>query len=380
MLIDSALVIFSLWCANSLRFGEFQNIFGGSNWAIFVLLPAVTIVAAVGLGVYRWVVRSSTNRLGIQLVKVSAISSCALVFLLFMFPSEQSNPRSLFFLYGCVFATLSIGIRLGWKKLMAESTTSSLGEPIAIFGSGRAGQQLARLLEMDEAYRPTMFVDLDKSKAGTMVSGLPVYHAHDKEVTTHLRQHEARKIILAVFEAGSGKYQSMKSLAKQWQLPVQTQASIADIVTGTAAPDEIRDISVDDLLGRNPVPPMDKLLRQCVDDKVVLVTGGAGSIGSEICRQASLLNPKALIVLDQSEENLYRLSEEFTGSDRAAAMSNVNFVPVLGSVNDSSKVAWILSQYNVDTIYHVAAYKHVPIVEHSPGAGVMTNVFGTNRC
>jgi len=176
---------------------------------------------------------------------------------------------------------------------------------------------------------------------------------------------------------GATEYQEKVESLKASGLPVLTVPTYAELVSGSAKMGQVRDLSISDILGRTEVPANPDLLGQCVTGKNVLVTGGGGSIGSELSRQIVLQNPNKLIILDQSEFNLYQITEEITSLLASKDDAAVTFLPVLGSVTDVEQVSSLLDKENVNTVYHAAAYKHVPVIEAQPDQGLDTNVFGT---
>lgn len=374
VLIDSSIVIFSLWLAYTLRQGSaFTDV--QTTWHLFVLLPLVTVSILAALGVYRWVVRSSNERLFRQLVKGSIVSAAALVFLTYLFPPDRINPRSLFIVYGAILVLSTCGARMAWRSMFGSITR---GAPVAIYGAGSGGRQLVNLMFGGDEFRPVLFIDDNQNMAGSMVSGLPVLDGTSEHLRAELLRYEVSRIILAIPSLTTGDYHRKVQALEKVGLPVQTMPSISEIVAGTARPDDIRDISIHDILGRTEVVPDKGKMGSCVSGKVVMVTGGGGSIGSELCRQILALEPAKLIVLDQGEANLYHITEELNNAPKAERADGTRaFIPVLCSVTDRVRLARLMSEHNVDTVYHAAAYKHVPIIEAQPDQGVETNVFGT---
>jgi len=364
--VDGFLTIFCLWLAYSLRHGIPFSDFR-STWHLFLLLPLVTVTLFGALGIYRWVVRSSSMRLFRQIGKGAILSGFALVLLVFLLPPDRATPRSLFVIYGVFLLVGAIGVRLVWKELFDAGRR---GEPVAIYGAGAGGRQLAGLLDQGREYRPVAFVDDDASLRGTTMSGLPVLDGHSVELKSRLRSLDVGRIVLAIPSLPAADYRRLLDRVEPLGLTVQTMPSVDELVSGQARPDEIRDISIDDILGRTEVAPDLDLIGRRVIGKTVLVTGGGGSIGSELCRQIARLSPRRLIVLDSCEANLYHITEEL---DAGA----LDFVPHLGDVTDRLTLERLMDAHAIDTVYHAAAYKHVPIIEAQPAKGVETNVFGT---
>jgi len=366
VVIDASMSAFALWLAYTLRFGEAFHYFSYS-WHLFVLVPLATVTIFGSLGIYRWVVRSTNSRLYRQLLKGCLMSALVFIVLTFLAPPFRDNARSLFAIYGVLLVLGVVGSRIVWAGLF---DAGARGEPIAIYGAGAYGRQLADLLGAGVAYRPVAFVDDDPSLGGSTISGLRVLDGREPDLRGQLRRLDVGRVVLAMPSISNRDYQSKLTALEKLGLPVQTMPDIAELVTGAARADDIRDISIKDILGRTEVAPDPELIGRRVSGRTVLVTGGGGSIGSELCRQIAKLSPKRLIVLDSCEANLYHITEEL-------GREEVPFAPRLGSVTDRPRLERLMSEFEIDTVYHAAAYKHVPIVEAQPGQGVETNVFGT---
>ena len=371
--VDGFLVVLSLWLAYTLRYGipfnDFQSV-----WYVFLLLPVCTVCILMCLSVYRWVVRSSNSVLFRQLVKGSIVSSILLILITFLLPSDRETPRSLFVIYGILLTINTIGVRYFWRMLFARDNK---GEPIAIYGAGVAGRQLLTALMGGDEYQPVVLIDDDPTIVGTMVCGLPVVSGNNDDLLTRLNAVEVKRVVFAMPSIKVSEYQCKIEALTKNNLKVQTMPSYPEMVTGSAQLSQVRDISITDILGRSEVPPDIVLLEKCVRGKSVLVTGGGGSIGSELCRQIASLGPASLVIVDHSEENLYKISEELIKTLEIHSENLIEFIPVLGSVTDKKLITRTIRRHQINTIYHAAAYKHVPIVEAHPAQGVNVNIFGT---
>lgn len=372
--IDAGIVVVSLWLAYSLRHGMlFSDI--RHTWYLFLLLPLLTAGIFSGLGVYRWVIRSTNQRLFRQLAKGAALSALALLVVMFLIPPDRSNPRSVFLIYGLLLTFGVVGVRVVWQGLFH---TGEKGEPVAVYGAGSAGQQLVNLLSVGGEFRPVVFIDDDRSLEGSLLSDLPVFYGANPQLKSELIKFDVNSVVLAMPSLSSADYQSKLKAVDSLGLPVLTMPSVAEIMSGKARADDIRDVSINDILGRSEVKPDLDLMCKRVTGKTVLVTGGGGSIGSELCRQVMALAPKHLLILDNCEANLYHITEEFNCTEKVSLETlSPAFTPVLGSVTDTLRINGLMEKYDVDTVYHAAAYKHVPIVESQPDQGVEVNVFGT---
>ena len=375
MTADGLISVLALWLAYSLRLDHpFSDFY--ANWYVFLLMPFITVLVFGGFGVYRWVIRSTNQRLCRQLLKCCLISSLTLLVTFFLFPpTEITNPRSLFVIYGLLLLAGTGGVRLLWRSFF---NVVDNGLPVAVYGAGSAGEQFVRLSSAGSDYRPMVFIDDNPSFEGSTLSGLPVLLGGRLDLKAALKRYDVNCIILAMPSLSSSKYQQKLKALDELGYPVLTMPFVSELVSGAARIDDIRDVSINDILGRSEVKPDIDLMCRRVTGKVVLITGGGGSIGSELCRQVMKLAPERLLILDNCEANLYHITEEFTaqstlGNDRKTPP----FTPVLCSVTDERRINALLSEYSVDTVFHAAAYKHVPIIEAHPDQGVETNVFGT---
>lgn len=374
MAVDSLMVMLSLWGAYSLRHGVVFLAFE-HNWYLYIILPIVSVGIFSALGVYRWVIRSSNQRLSKQLLKGSILASLALLVAFFLIPPNGWNPRSLFVIFGLLMFVSTSGLRMIWKTLF---DSGKQGEPIAVYGAGATGQQLVNLLSVDHQYRPVMFIDDDPNIVGTTLFGLPIVSGDSGKLEARLNKREVSKIVLAMPSLPAVDYHRKIQDLNSLDIPVLTLPNVSELMSGTAKVDDIRDVSISDILGRSEVPPDFELMGRRITGKTVLVTGGGGSIGSELCRQIMKLSPKHLIALENCEANLYHLTEELSDQSTDAAADNApRFTPFLCSVLDMRQVNKLMAEHQVNTVVHAAAYKHVPIVEAQPDQGVDVNIFGT---
>ena len=374
MAADGSLVAVALWLAYSLRLGQPFSGFN-ANWYLFLLMPICTVSVFASFGIYQWIIRSSNQRLFRRLLKCCLISSLALLVLLFLLPPDLPSPRSLVVIYGLLLLSGSGGLRLLWHSFF---DTGKQGLPSAVYGAGSAGIQLVSLSSAGSDYRPTVFIDDDATLEGSTLCGLPVLSGKSRDLQSALKRYDINCVVLAMPSLSSTTYQQKLSVVDDLGYPVLTMPSISELMTGAARADEIRDVSINDILGRSEVEPDIELMCRRVTCKVVLITGGGGSIGSELCRQVAKLAPGKLLILDSCEANLYHITEELNAQAKLNRDDSVlSFLPVLGSVTDERRINILISEHGVNTVFHAAAYKHVPIVEAQPDQGVETNVFGT---
>ncbi|MBT8085486.1 MAG: polysaccharide biosynthesis protein, partial [Woeseia sp.] len=277
---------------------------------------------------------------------------------------------------GIVFWAFSLILVVGGRMSarMFLNRRNRNREPVVIYGAGAGGAQLAEALFSGDDYLPVALIDEKSSLHGTRIQGLKVYPATDLEKI--VAKTDATGILLAIPSASRRRRRQVLQRLSDFPVHVQTMPEIKDIVTGKARVDEVRDVNVEDLLGRDAVPPIQKLLEASLAGKNVMITGAGGSIGSELCRQILQLRPKRLICFEMSEPALYEIDRELRSIANEGEIS-CEIVPLLGNVLDQDRFKEALQAFSVQTVYHAAAYKHVPIVEQNVFQGVLNNVFGT---
>ncbi len=338
-------------------------------WPAWIAL--LTVGALYVSGVYRAVVRAFDEKLLHDLM--IAVTAVAAMLLAVAISGITFLPRSVpfsfgFFMFLWVWATRS-GIRALIRKFLFAD---GCAHRVAIYGAGAAGQQLLAALRASSEYCPVAFFDDDKSLAGTTVLGLRVYAGKDfAELFQDLRIDE---VLLAMPSASRARRREVINRLEPFKVHVRALPGMTQLVGGQVSMSDVRDVDIADLLGRDPVPPVDGLLQKDITGKCVMVTGAGGSIGSELCRQVLLNRPSKLIIWDVSEFALYNIEQELQ-----AMPGNVPIVPVLGSVMHEERMASVMWLHRVNTVYHAAAYKHVPLVESNPFEGIVNNTFGTFR-
>lgn len=340
---------------------------------LFVAAPLVAVPILYFTGFYKSIVRYLGAEVAWSLLAGVVISVAVLAGASYMV-EDAAIPRSIFLIWG-MLAVLYLG---GSRFLMRRFLVKILGglnrQPVAVFGAGGAGAQLVSGLQSSTEFFPALVVDDDSSKQGTLLAGVPVVPR--KALEKAARQGKVSAVLMAVPSISRPRRMEIVRWLETLNIRVQTVPSIVDIAMGKARLEEVRDVAIEDLLGRDPVPPRQDLLHRCISGKHVLVTGAGGSIGSELCRQILKLSPSQLVLFEQSEFALYAIEKEL----RKLAVSQglkVDIVPVLGSVVNRGLMARLCAEHRVDTVYHAAAYKHVPIVESNPSSGVRNNILGT---
>lgn len=369
MLCDFILLPFAFWSALAIRLGTFvPNI--SDFYIIFIALPLLTIPVFYMLGLYRAVIRYANDRI-IYLVLSGVGISLLIVTAIVVFFQFSGIPRSSVIIYSVLACFYIIGSRFLARTLLGTVQHVRLRkQKVAIYGAGQAGTQTALALFSGKEYEPVAFFDDNKDMVGRSILGVRVYKP--SEALDILKQKECEQLLLAIPSASRARRKEIIESFEGKGLILKTIPGMGDLVDGKVRIEDIREVGLEDLLGRDPIPPVEELLSTCVLDKNVMVTGAGGSIGSELCRQIIKQNPRVLVLFELSEYNLYKIERELLKND-----TNTQVVSILGDINSKDIVDQVISNHNIDTIYHAAAYKHVPLIENNIIAGVVNNVFGT---
>ncbi|MCK7545794.1 polysaccharide biosynthesis protein [Marinobacter bryozoorum] len=338
-------------------------------------LAGLTIVCSIGvfikLGLYRAVIRYLSDR-AILTIMAGSVSS-VLILLLFSLVLDVVLVSGVFILYGALAFLFVGGTRLGVRMLINHPGHRDK-KPVGIVGVGETARQLASALAQGTEYRPAAFFTLDPVGHLSLVSGIPVYNI--SVANRVVREQALGRLLLAVDSDSPSERQRILARLEPLMVPVQVVPSVSGMVSGRVKVADIRDLDVQDLLGREPVPVDQALLHEGLKGRSVLVTGAGGSIGSELCRQIIAEGPSSLILFEQSEYALYRTERELQAICAREDLS-VRILPVLGSVLHRRRCLDVMQAHRVQVVYHAAAYKHVPLVESNPIEGVQNNVFGT---
>lgn len=387
VLTDTFLVWFALWMAFVVRLGvdELINPFTEHVW-LFVSAPVIAIPLFVRFGMYRAVMRYFGNDALIAIIKAVTLSSLILGVVVYWYSNHQNVvPRSIIFNYWWLSLIMIGGLRLAMRQYFMGDwfsaaqhvpfTSRDDGLPkVAIYGAGAAGNQLVTALRMGRVMRPVAFIDDDSGIADRVISGLQVYQPEN--IQQMIDNTGAQEILLAIPSSNRGRRREILGFLEGFPLHVRSVPGFMDLASGRVKVDDIQEVDIADLLGRDAVPAQADLLEHCITGQSVLVTGAGGSIGSELCRQILALRPTTLLLFEHSEFNLYSILSEL--EQRVARESlSIRLLPILGSVRNPDKLLDVMKTWRVDTVYHAAAYKHVPMVEHNIAEGVLNNVIGT---
>ncbi len=380
LVLDSALSVFSVLVAFYLRTGEWIPISGVVGWD-----PSLAILAAllIGLpifiasGLYREIFRHSGARALVALLKAMLLYASIFI-ALFTVYGVPGVPRTI-----GIIQPIVLLIMIGASRAIASYWLSNayrtqlkiaLVPKVLIYGAGEAGRQLAAALSHSYTMRVVGFLDDDPSQHGGIIDGNRIYDPSDLDDVV-IRKGVA-KVLLAMPSINRSRRNEILKAISDAKVAVLTLPSVSDIAFGKFSVEELKPLDIEDLLGRDVVAPNINLMDEHLRSKVVLVTGAAGSIGSELCRQVAKSQPSLLICLDQNEEGLYRLIEELNAYEVSPG-SKISIKQVLASVNHEAQLRQLFLQHRPDVIYHAAAYKHVPIVEDNPVVGAYNNIFGT---
>ncbi|MBC3258109.1 polysaccharide biosynthesis protein [Pseudomonas paralactis] len=384
---DVVLVFLALWMAFVVRLGidEMINPVKMHLW-LFLAAPVVAIPLFIRFGMYRAVMRYFGNDALVAIIKAVSLSSLILGVVVYWYSNHQNVvPRSIIFNYWWLSLIMVGGLRLIMRQYFLGDwfaaaqhvpfTSREDGLPrVAIYGAGAAGNQLVAALRMGRVMRPVAFIDDDTTISDRVISGLQVYKA--KHIQRMIDVTGAQEVLLAIPSSSRGRRREILGFLEGFPLHVRSVPGFMDLASGRVKVDDIQEVDIADLLGRDSVPAQDELLEHCIKGQNVLVTGAGGSIGSELCRQILELKPMTLLLFEHSEFNLYSILSELEQRITRNSLP-VKLLPILGSVRDQAKLLDVMKTWRVDTVYHAAAYKHVPIVEHNIAEGVLNNVIGT---
>lgn len=371
--VDLVLLVLAFWSALALRFETLLPDLAAYGWQM-IAAPLLAIPVFIRLGLYRAVIRFMEDRV-IFVVAGGVTLSALLLAALIALTHSSGLSRGVLVIYWLLAV-----VYVGATRFLARSYflhAERRREPrkrVAIYGAGSAGTQLAYALRAGKEYWPVLFLDDNPKRQHAEVAGLRI-HAPEN-LQRLLSEQQIDEVLLAIPSATRARRLQVIDRLEGLHCKVKLVPGMADVVSGNLAVDAIREVEIEDLLGRESVAPDVRLLGQCVTGKVVLVSGAGGSIGSELCRQIARLGPIRLVLMELSEFALYAIEQEL--SLLCAKLDlKVELVPVLGSVLHQRRNEMVMAGFGVQTVYHAAAYKHVPLVEHNPVEGIRNNAVGT---
>jgi len=373
---DLTAILAAFYLASCLRLGVTIPSIGKNELIMLVMTGGISLLVFIRMGMYRAILRY----LSAQAIITVAICVCVsgLILAVSSFFTYSVTPRSVPIIY-----TLILLIFIGVPRMLVRSIVMMFNQidaegkiPIIIYGAGHTGHQLLSALGAS-IYSVKAFIDDNTRLHNTTVGGVKVYSTSELQLL--IQQYSPRKFLLALGNANNASKSKVLKTLEPHAIEVQTIPAAADILSGKTRIENIKDVEIEDLLGRDPVKPNPKLLDACIRNKSVMVTGAGGSIGSELCRQIIKHAPKTLVLFEQSEYGLYAIEKELQ-SELSKITHQIELVALLGSVQSEYRLLMAMQAYDVQTVYHAAAYKHVPLVEHNIVEGVNNNIIGTWRC
>ncbi len=373
IVVDFLSLFFAVWAAYCLRLGYWYEP-SIEQFALFLLAPLIAAPIFVINGLYRSVIRYVGEQALLAIVKSMGIATLLWTGVAFMTEMRglEGVPRSVPVLYFMLATSFVAATRFGARWLLWLPLRKRFGnEQILIYGAGQAGHQLATSLLQGDKLFPAAFVDDNPSLVGKDLGGLRVHSVN--QLPWLIEHYEVSSVIVCLPDVSSEKRREVVELLEQHRLKVRILPGLSDIVSGRNLVSLVREVDVGDLLGRDPIAADPALLHKCITGKVVLVTGAGGSIGSELSHQIAALSPKQLILLDHSEPALYQVHRKVEGLNACPV------APCLGSVADADLIRHVFKTYHIQTVYHAAAHKHVPLVESNISEGVKNNILGTQN-
>ncbi len=367
---DAVLLALS-YAASGVLAGSASAVFTAQFWFPALVFIPISLLIFVRLGFYRAVVRYLSMRL-LMTILIGVLASSTL-----LLASAQMLRAPLPGTVTPIFALIAMcvlgGLRMALRELLQRHASEGR-KPVLIYGAGRSGRQLLSSLREHSEYSVVAFLDDATDHHDSEVGGVRI---HGPERLGRLvQQHGVKLVLLALPSATRAERRKIVERLEPYPVRVQTVPGMSDILSGRARLSDLHDITIEDLLGRDPVPPLEPLMKASIEGKVVMVTGAGGSIGWELCRQIIQQRPRVLILWEMSELALYTLNNELSETIKARGL-DVRLLPLMGSVQNPRRLTETLTRFGVQTIYHAAAYKHVPLVEQNVVEGLRNNVFGT---
>ena len=402
--LDAALCVLAVWLAFYLRSGEWVSLAGSAMFAV-VASVVLALPVFIASGLYRAIFRYSGLPAMVAVARAMVLYGIAFA-AIFTFWGVEGVPRTVGLIQPMLLLLLVGASRAAarvWLGGLYHQQLRKAALPQAlIYGAGSAGRQLASAMANSPEIRVVGFLDDDDRLHGHVLNGLPIHNPGD--LAEILSVSPITDVLLALPSVSRQRRNDILNTLKPHKVAVRTLPGLSDIATGKVSLSDVRELDIDDLLGREPVKPNGLLLNLNTHHKTVLVTGAGGSIGSELCRQILETNPKQLLLVEMSEFALYQIHQELQallagerpsvavpeeGATKAfdstleaadSSESEIEIVPLLASVCDEVRMHEIMDTWKPHTVYHAAAYKHVPLVEHNPAEGVRNNVWGTRVC
>lgn len=372
---DTLAVLLAVWAAFAIRLGDWwPDMLQDVVW-LFPLAVAIVIPTFAMVGLYRPILRYADESL-FYTIAIGTSIGILLMMAVWVFLREGLVPRSSWLICWLVLVALVGGGRLMLRRYLRRRFRASTPRTrVIVYGAGEAGAQLVNALRYNTRFEPVAFVDDNPRLRGSVVLGLKV--RGPGKLARLIARHEAKLVLLALPSISHQRRQEILQALAGLPIEVMALPALAELTSGIRRIDEFREIDVKDILGRDSVQPNAALLQRRVTGKTVMVTGAGGSIGAELCRQILALRPHRLVLFERSEYALYSIEQELNAMLANMGQPPIELIPLLGSVIHRRRLQVVMESFAVQTVYHAAAYKHVPMVERNPIEGVRNNVFGT---
>ncbi|ASI89213.1 polysaccharide biosynthesis protein [Vibrio mediterranei] len=368
VVVDIIFIFVAFWAAFYSRMGSIEEYWTDPEyWYVLVSVTLVTLVTFVNTGLYRAVLRYLSLQVVVTVAFGAALSGLSIV--LFSYYFQIFLPRSVPVIYATFLVSMCGGSRL-WVRFLVSDLLVTGRIPVLIYGAGKAGRQLYNVISQSDEYRVVAFIDDDRKMHKTTMQGVTVFRR--KYLPRLINKHKIEKVLLAMPSATRSERKSVIEALSDYPVEVMTIPNLSDIVSGELQIDQLKEVAIEDLLGRDQVAPNQALLEKNIKKKTVMVTGAGGSIGSELCRQIIKHNPCKLVLFEASEYSLYSIERELNQKAQG-----IEIVPIMGNVQNQQRLVNTMTSFSVETVYHAAAYKHVPLVEYNVAEGIQNNVFGT---
>lgn len=374
LVMDLFLLPFAWWLALALRYGEWWPIIINDIWWSFIAVIIIGVPIFIRFGLYRAVIRYMSENLFWTVAQGVSLTTILLAFVTLLIGIPGIPRTSFFIFFGTSFLLVAGSRSIIRSCYHSIYKTNTIRDRVAIYGAGNAGVQVATALLWGNHAVPVIFIDDNVTLWGATVNGILVNNPNN--LPTIIEKLHINTILLAIPKLTRARRFEIIQFLEKLPVQVRTIPGMAELVSGQKYLDNFREIAIEDLLGRDPVIPNRELLRSCIYNKSVLVTGAGGSIGSELCRQILRLQPKNLVLFEISEFALYTIAQELTYINETSAI-DVKIFPVIGSIQNKLRITEVLNTFTIQTVYHAAAYKHVPLVEQNLIEGIYNNVFGT---
>ena len=367
-IVDYIILVSSLWLSLYL---VNQSYLYSKELLLSFFMPFIAILIFFKFDLYRSVIRFISFRAFWEIVKAVSLFIVILSLTIFITPFFDFLSYGVLINYWALTLLFICGIRMSASWILSNQISPS--SRVLIYGAGSAGLQLATALKFSKEMKPVAFLDEDISFQKSFVNGLEVFSP--SELTNVIEKKQVQEVLIAIPSAGRSVLKRILKDIEKYPIKVRVLPGVAELALGKVSVSELKEVEIEDLLGREVALPNQTLLEENIKNKVVMVTGAGGSIGSELCRQIIKHQPSSLILFEVSEYSIYIIEKELRDLNRS-----IPVVPLLGNVADKARVIDICQTFKVNTIYHTAAYKHVPLVEMNPIEGIKNNIFGTLHC